>query len=244
MAHRAGHGHGDIGSGAADGPTEPGARRRRLAREADGVLLGAGRRYQGNVAARPRPDAMPSGGWCCTVRLRTCASSWTVPCPAGLHRLADGARVHRAGRDVRLRLGLALCVRDFLRCRDGGGCGGGDSRTTGRGSGAVIATHFEVTGTRGVGLFPLWGPPQRVCAVDYTIGRHNQPTEMAFSDGVAGYVLQGHVPPGAPLTESASEGLDSAGHAVSPRALPGPADLRPGLQVVDPGSASRRLPSA
>ncbi len=63
--------------------------------------------------------------------------------------------------------------------------------------GGVMTTHAEVTGQRGVGLFPLWGPPQSFCGIDLTVGRHSfSRTHMAFGDGPDGYALQVHIPPG------------------------------------------------
>lgn len=82
------------------------------------------------------------------------------------------------------------------------------SRDTLAGLGGMMAAHAEVTGVHGVGLFPLWGPPQRVCGVDYTIGRHDfTRTEIGFGDGTAGYALQVHVPPTGRLVEA--ESVDS-----------------------------------
>lgn len=78
--------------------------------------------------------------------------------------------------------------------------------------GGVMNSHHEVTGLRGVGLFPLWGPPQSFCGLDLTIGRHSfTRSEMAFGDGPAGYVLQTHIPPTGPLREAESRAsIDTA----------------------------------
>lgn len=71
--------------------------------------------------------------------------------------------------------------------------------------GGVMSSHYEVTGLRGVGLFPLWGPPQSFCGIDLGIGRHSfTRTEMSFGDGPAGFVLQVHIPPIGPLVEEES----------------------------------------
>lgn len=71
--------------------------------------------------------------------------------------------------------------------------------------GGVMNSHYEVTGRRGVGLFPLWGPPQVFCGTDLNIGRHSfTRAEMAFGDGPAGFVLQVHIPPIGPLVEEES----------------------------------------
>ena len=101
---------------------------------------------------------------------------------------------------------LLTAVPDLLEVHRRRGIAEAVTRDTVAALGGVMAAHFEVTGVRGVGLFPLWGPPQRVCGVDYTIGRHDfTRAEMAFGDGVAGYVLQVHVPPSGPLIESDSK---------------------------------------
>lgn len=72
--------------------------------------------------------------------------------------------------------------------------------------GGLMEAHQQVTGVRGVGLFPLWGPPQSFCGIDLTIGRHSfTRTVMAFGDGPAGYVLQVHIPPTGPLDMDESE---------------------------------------
>jgi hypothetical protein len=72
--------------------------------------------------------------------------------------------------------------------------------------GGVMFSHREVTGEPGVGLFPLWGPPQYFCGADYLLGRHSfTRAELALGDGVAGHVLQVHVPPAGPLDQAASE---------------------------------------
>lgn len=78
--------------------------------------------------------------------------------------------------------------------------------------GGVMSSHLEVTGQRGVGLFPLWGPPQSFCGLDYTIGRHSfTRAEIAFGDGVAGYSLLVHIPPYGPLREQDSrQSIDRA----------------------------------
>ncbi|WP_156821072.1 acyltransferase domain-containing protein [Microlunatus phosphovorus] len=71
--------------------------------------------------------------------------------------------------------------------------------------GLVMTAHAESCGIRGVGLFPLWGPPQRMCGVDLTIGRHDfTRAEIGFGDGVAGYALQVHIPPSGRLDEAES----------------------------------------
>ena len=101
---------------------------------------------------------------------------------------------------------LLSVVPDLLEVHRRRGIPEAVTRDTVSALGGVMAAHAEVTGVRGVGLFPLWGPPQRVCGVDYTIGRHDfTRTEMAFGDGVAGYALQVHVPPSGPLIESESK---------------------------------------
>ena len=101
---------------------------------------------------------------------------------------------------------LLTVVPELLEVHQRRGIARGVTRDTVAALGEVMAAHFEVTGVRGVGLFPLWGPPQRVCGVDYTIGRHDfTRAELAFGDGVAGYGLQVHVPPSGPLIESESK---------------------------------------
>lgn len=78
----------------------------------------------------------------------------------------------------------------------------------------VLSSHREVTGERGVGRFPLWGPPQAFCGADVTIGRHSYTRAvLAVGDGPAGWVLQVHVPPTGPLGERASE--ESMDEAIS-----------------------------
>ena len=71
--------------------------------------------------------------------------------------------------------------------------------------GAVIKAHHDVTGYRGLGLFPLWGPPQVICGRDFSIGRHDfTRSYLAFGDGPAGWALQVHIPPKGALVESES----------------------------------------
>ena len=78
--------------------------------------------------------------------------------------------------------------------------------------GSVMTAHAESCGVRGVGLFPLWGPPQRMCGVDVTIGRHDfTRAEIGFGDGVAGYALQIHIPPTGRLDEAESAASISRG---------------------------------
>ena len=68
--------------------------------------------------------------------------------------------------------------------------------------GAVIKAHHDVTGYRGLGLFPLWGPPQVICGCDFSIGRHDfTRSYLAFGDGPAGWALQVHIPPKGALVE-------------------------------------------
>lgn len=78
--------------------------------------------------------------------------------------------------------------------------------------GGVMKSHFEVTGHRGVGLFPLWGPPQSFCGADLQLGRLSYTrAQVAFGDGPAGWVLQVHIPPYGPLnTDEANASLDRA----------------------------------
>lgn len=100
---------------------------------------------------------------------------------------------------------LLTVVPDLMKVHRQRGIAEAMTRDTVAGLGGVIAAHHNVTGIRGVGLFPLWGPPQRVCGVDHTIGRHDfTRSELAFGDGVAGYVLQVHIPPTGPLIEAES----------------------------------------
>ena len=79
--------------------------------------------------------------------------------------------------------------------------------------GGVMSSHLDVTGIRGVGLFPLWGPPQEFSGADVTLGRHSfTRTEMAFGDGPAGWALQVHIAPAGSLEASGS--ADSIGRAL------------------------------
>jgi hypothetical protein len=72
--------------------------------------------------------------------------------------------------------------------------------------GGVLATHRQVTGRAGVGLFSLWGPPLRFRGADYEIGRHSfTRTHLGLGDGVAGHVLMMHIPPIGPLDTETSE---------------------------------------
>jgi hypothetical protein len=72
--------------------------------------------------------------------------------------------------------------------------------------GGVLATHRQVTGRAGVGLFDLWGPPLRFRGADYEIGRHAfTRTQLGLGDGVAGHVLMMHIPPTGPLDAESSE---------------------------------------
>jgi hypothetical protein len=71
--------------------------------------------------------------------------------------------------------------------------------------GGVMNTHHQVTGERGVGLFPLWGPPQSFCGINYTIGRHAfTRADLVIGDGVVGHALLVHIPPYGPLQEEQS----------------------------------------
>ena len=80
--------------------------------------------------------------------------------------------------------------------------------------GGVMSSHYEVTKLRGVGLFPLWGPPQSFCGIDFSIGRHSfTRTEFSFADGPAGFALQVHIPPIGPLVQE--ESVDSINRALA-----------------------------
>jgi GNAT-like C-terminal domain/N-acyltransferase N-terminal domain len=78
--------------------------------------------------------------------------------------------------------------------------------------GGVMTSHREVTGRPGVGLFPLWGPPQSFSGINYTLGRHTfTRAEIALGDGLAGYALLVHIPPYGPLREAESrQSIDRA----------------------------------
>ncbi|UEJ84527.1 acyltransferase domain-containing protein [Brachybacterium halotolerans subsp. kimchii] len=82
------------------------------------------------------------------------------------------------------------------------------------GLGDLMTGHYKVTGQRGVGVFPLWGPPQSFCGVDIQLGRLSfTRAQMAFGDGPVGWALQIHVPPIGPLR--ATEANDSLDRATS-----------------------------
>jgi hypothetical protein len=107
---------------------------------------------------------------------------------------------------------LLAVVPDLLAVRAARGIERSITDATLANLGGLMGAHHEVTGFRGVGLFPLWGPPQVFCGVDLSIGRHSfTRTELAFGDDPAGFVLQVHIPPTGPLTEAASrESIDAA----------------------------------
>ncbi|MGW6281224.1 acyltransferase domain-containing protein [Kribbella sp. NPDC055071] len=80
------------------------------------------------------------------------------------------------------------------------------SRASASGLGGVLATHRQVTGQAGLGLFDLWGPPLRFRGADVQVGRHAfTRAQFALGDGPAGYGLMVHVPPIGPLDAAASE---------------------------------------
>ena len=100
---------------------------------------------------------------------------------------------------------LLAVVPDLVRVHQRRGISEAITRDAVNDLGGVMGSHYEVTGVRGVGLFPLWGPPQSFCGIDLSIGRHSfTRTEMAFGDGPAGFALQVHIPPIGPLVEQES----------------------------------------
>jgi hypothetical protein len=107
---------------------------------------------------------------------------------------------------------LLTVVPDVLRLHRRRGIPESISRDTLLDLGGVMIAHREVTGLRGVGLFPLWGPPQSFSGINYTIGRHAfTRAEIAVGDGVAGYTLMVHIPPYGPLREEESrQSIDRA----------------------------------
>lgn len=103
---------------------------------------------------------------------------------------------------------LLAVVPELLEVQRRRGVPDAVARDTLSGLGTMMAAHAAETSINGVGLFPLWGPPQRVCGTNYTIGRHDfTRTEIGFGDGTAGYALQVHVPPTGRLIEA--ESVDS-----------------------------------
>lgn len=158
------------------------------------------------LAARPDPDR---GDWWHLLRGAVAELRQLMDRPLPPQGYAAWPVVPEAAGPVGMFVyawALLTVVPDLLEVHRRRGIAEAVTRDTVAALGGVMAAHFEVTGVRGVGLFPLWGPPQRVCGVDYTIGRHDfTRAEMAFGDGVAGYVLQVHVPPSGPLIESDSE---------------------------------------
>ena len=86
------------------------------------------------------------------------------------------------------------------------------SRATLLDLGGVMNTHHQVTGDRGVGHFPLWGPPQSFSGINYTIGRHSfTRADVAIGGRAVTHALMVHIPPFGPLVESESrESIDRA----------------------------------
>ncbi|MEU4192704.1 acyltransferase domain-containing protein [Kribbella sp. NPDC026611] len=72
--------------------------------------------------------------------------------------------------------------------------------------GGVMGTHRQVTGRAGVGLLELWSPPLRMRGAEYEIGRLAfGRAHLGLGDGVSGYVLMVHIPPGGSLDARAAE---------------------------------------
>ena len=78
--------------------------------------------------------------------------------------------------------------------------------------GGVMNSHRQVTGRRGVGYFPLWGPPQYFSGIEFILGRHSfTRAQLGVGGRVAANVLMVHIPPFGRLDEAESrQSIDRA----------------------------------
>lgn len=96
-------------------------------------------------------------------------------------------------------------VPDVLELHRRRGIAESISRATLLDLGGVMNTHHQVTGDRGVGHFPLWGPPQSFSGINYTIGRHAfTRADVAIGGSTIAHALMVHIPPFGPLHEAES----------------------------------------
>ncbi|HEY9292118.1 MAG TPA: acyltransferase domain-containing protein, partial [Microlunatus sp.] len=148
------------------------------------------------LAARPDPARNPDWWWL----LRGTVAELRSRMDQTLS--ADGFRawptVPRGSGTVGMFLyawSLLSVVPDVLELHRHRGVPESVSRATLLDLGGVMNTHHQVTGKRGVGLFPLWGPPQSFSGINYTLGRHAFTRADLAIGGVAGYALLVHIPP-------------------------------------------------
>lgn len=100
---------------------------------------------------------------------------------------------------------LLSVVPDVLELHRRRGISESVSRATLLDIGGVMNTHHQVTGERGVGHFPLWGPPQSFSGTNYTLGRHAfTRADLGVGGSTVAHVLMVHIPPFGPLHEAES----------------------------------------
>lgn len=156
--------------------------------------------------ARPDPERDPELWWLLRGTTAELHANMDTPLPAEGYE--SWPTIPAAAGPVGLWLyawSLLSVVPDLLHAHRRRGIAEQVTQVTVAQLGAVINAHHDVTGYRGLGLFPLWGPPQVVCGRDFSIGRHDfTRTYLAFGDGPAGWALQVHIPPSGALVESES----------------------------------------
>lgn len=166
-----------------------------------------GRDQSAMLAARPTPARHPQWWWLLRGAVAELREGMDSPMPANGY--VAWPTVPEGAGPVGMFLyawALLAVAPDLVAVHRRRGVPESVTRNAVNDLGGVMDSHHEVTGLRGVGLFPLWGPPQSFCGVNFAIGRHSfTRSVIGLGDGPAGYVLQVHIPPTGPLLEHESK---------------------------------------